>query len=322
MKTITELNTAMRAFMESRTLLTAVELDVFEAVGGGATAAEAARKVSADSRAMEMLLNALVSLGALEKREGVFVNTAETARWLTGPESARMGLMHSVNLWRTWSTLTDAVRAGTSVTPPGVEDRNKEWTRAFIAAMHQRAAEEAREMVRQVDAGEVRRMLDVGGGSGAYSIAFAQANPGLRAVVLDQPHVTGLAREYIAAAGLSDRVTTQDGDLTRDEFGEGYDLVLVSAICHMLDEEENRDLLTRCGRALRQGGRLVVRDFFLNPDRTGPQQAALFSLNMLVGTRRGASYTEGEYREWLREAGCVDVVRPDARGNLMIGVRG
>jgi len=322
MRTAAELMTSMRAFMESRTLLTAVELDVFEAVGDGATAEGVARVVGADARAMEMLLNALVSLGAMEKRDGVFRNTAVTAGWLTGPGSARTGLMHSVNLWRTWSTLTEAVKAGTSVMPPGVEDRNEEWTRAFIAAMHQRAASDAREMVRLVGAAKMQRMLDVGGGSGAYSIEFARANPELRATVLDQPHVTRLAREYIAAAGLPERVTTQDGDLRLDSFGEGYDVVLVSAICHMFGEEENRDLLRRCCRALRAGGRVVVSDFFLDADRTSPQQAVLFSLNMLVGTRSGASYTEDEYREWLMGAGCVAVERPDPQGNVLVGTRG
>lgn len=319
MRSVEELTGALRAFQESRVLLTALELDAFTSVGSGATAEEAAARSGCDARAFAMLLNALVALGAMEKYGATFRNTPVTAGWLAGPASARLGLLHIAGLWKTWSTLTDAVRAGTAVEVPGVEKTDSGWTRAFIAAMHQRAARDAAALVAAVGNTGASRLLDVGGGSGAYSIALCSANPELTAVVLDQPHVTALAREYIAAAGLGARIGTQDGDLRADEFGTGYDLVLVSAICHMLGEEENRDLLKRCARALKPGGRVVVRDFILDETRTAPPQAALFSLNMLVGTRNGASYTEAEYTAWLREAGCHAVARPDAAGDLIIG---
>jgi ubiquinone/menaquinone biosynthesis C-methylase UbiE len=152
-------------------------------------------------------------------------------------------------------------------------------------------------------------MLDVGGGSGAYAIAFAQANPQLRAEVFDQPAVLAIAQRHIREAGLEDRISTRVGDLRTDEFGGGYDLVLLSAICHMLSEEENRNLLARVYRALAPGGRVAIQDFLLRADKTGPRAAALFSLNMLVNTRGGASYSEDEYTRWLREAGFGEVRR-------------
>lgn len=317
MRSVEELTTTMRAFQESRVLLTALELDLFTAVGDGATAEEAAARTACDARALAMLLNALVALGAMQKEGAVFRNTPVTGNWLNGPDSARLGLLHIAGLWKTWSTLTDAVRTGTSVHHPGVEKTDPEWTRAFIAAMHQRAARDAQALVDALSPTGPARLLDVGGGSGAYSIALAQANPELTAVVLDQPHVTSLTRGYIESAGLSARITTQDGDLRSDGFGQGYDLVLVSAICHMLGEEENADLLIRCGKALKPGGRIVVRDFILEEDRTAPPQAVLFSLNMLVGTRSGASYAQSEYEAWLRNAGCGEVRRPAP--DLLVG---
>jgi predicted O-methyltransferase YrrM len=310
----------MRSFQESRALLTAVELDLFTAVGLGARAAEVASKLGCDARATEKLLNALVSLGALEKRDGVFANTAETARYLMAgsPDDSRMAMMHTVHLWDRWSTLTECVRRGRAVASRGEDSR---WTEAFIAAMHRRALSNAEQIAGAVGVEGARRMLDVGGGSGAYSIAFARLNPALRAEVLDLADVVRIAQRHIAEAGLGDRVTTRVGDLRRDELGAGYDLVLLSAICHMLGEEENRDLFARCFRALAAGGRLVVRDFILDEDKTGPRWAALFSLNMLVGTERGASYSGSEYAEWLRGAGFGDVRRLAADRDLIVARR-
>jgi SAM-dependent methyltransferase len=321
--TYTEFLQSARAFQESRVLLSAIELDVFTAVGAGATAAQVAQQGATDARATELLLNALVAAGALTKREDVFANTPDSARFLVegAPESQRAGLLHTVHLWTTWSTLTDCVRSGSPAQTPGVEARQPEWTRAFIAAMHNGAAAQAQVMIRAVATAGATRLLDIGGGSAAYSIAFAKSNPALRAQVFDLPAVVPLADSYIAAVGLSDRITTRCGDLRRDEFGSGYDVALLSAICHMLGPDENQDLFRRCHRALRPGGRLVIREFILDPAKTSPKSAVLFALNMLVGTNNGASYSEIEYRDWLSAAGFSAVSRPDPAGDLLIALR-
>lgn len=313
----------MRGFQESRALLSAIELDLFTAVGSGETAAGVAAKLGTDARATEMLLNSIVSLGALSKSAGVFHNTSETARFLCedSPENQRWAMLHTVNMWRSWNTLTDAVRAGTSVMPPVTETPDSNRTRAFIAAMHRNAATTAAHVVEVVGTEGVARLLDVGGGSGGYSIAFAAASPALHADVFDLPSVVGITQEHIDEGGLTDRVKTRTGDLRTDDFGSGYDLVLLSAIAHMLSEAENQDLLRRCRAALNPGGRLVIRDFLLNADKTEPRLAALFALNMLVATRAGSSYSEDEYRHWLTEAGFTAVTRPDPSGDLLIATR-
>jgi predicted O-methyltransferase YrrM len=317
MRTFEDLTQAMRGFQEARILLTAVELDIFNAAGDGATAAAIASTIRADPRATTMLLDALVSLDALEKTGGAYRVTPESARF----RAARAGMMHTVNLWDSWSTLTACVRAGTAVRRPGVEAQQADWTRAFIDAMHANAASQAREMVQSVGAAGAKRLLDVGGGSGAYAIAFAQAEPRLQAEVLDLPQVTPIASRHIRQAGLEARVKTKNGDLTKDDFGHGYDLILLSAICHMLSEAENLDLFTRCAKSLVPGGRVVIRDFILEPSRTAPRGAAIFALNMLVGTRRGNTYTEAEYSDWLRKAGFKHVKRLSPTGDLIVATR-
>jgi predicted O-methyltransferase YrrM len=312
-----ELNERIRAFQESRVILTALELDLFTAIGDGAGGAEVAARLGAAPRATEMLLNALAAMRLLDKREGVFYNSAEAARYFAAgsPDNARPALLHTAHLWQTWSTLTTSVRPGTETA--------EDWTEAFIAAMHRNASERAPLVVRAVGAEKVRRMLDVGGGSGAYSIAFAGANPALLADILDKATVEPIARRHIEAAGVGERVQVRAGDLRCGRLGEGYDLVFLSAICHMLDEAENLDLLRRCREALIAGGRIVIQDFILEPDKTAPRHAALFALNMLVGTPGGSAYSEPEYARWLGEAGFekIERVRLPGPTGLMIGWR-
>jgi predicted O-methyltransferase YrrM len=319
-----DLDQRIRAFQESRILLTAIELDLFEALGPGAGAADIARTLGADPRATEMLLNALVALGMVEKRDGVFRNTPESTQHFTrrSPDDVRLAMMHTVHLWETWSTLTECVRTGTTLgrrSSGGGDD----WTGAFIAAMHANASRRALAVVQAVDASRVLRMLDIGGGSGAYSIAFALANPALLAEILDIRDVVPIARRHIEEAGVADRVTAREGDLRTSDFGGGLDLVLISAICHMLSADENRELVTKSYAALGAGGRIVISDFILDPDRAGPRQAALFALNMLVGTSQGNTYTEEEYASWMRAAGFDGIRRVALPGpaHLMIGTR-
>jgi 2-polyprenyl-3-methyl-5-hydroxy-6-metoxy-1,4-benzoquinol methylase len=320
-----ELNARIRGFQESRVVLTALELDLFTAVGDGSSALEVAAWLHADARATEMLLNALASLRLLAKKDAVFFNSPETARYFTAGsrDNAQPALLHTAHLWHRWSTLTGCVRAGTSAARDEIAGRGQDWTEAFIAAMHRNASERAPLVVRAVGAEKVRRMLDVGGGSGAYSIAFAQANPDLRADILDLATVEPIARRHIEEAGVANRVKVRAGDLRCDSLGEGYDLVFVSAICHMLSSVENSDLLRRCRGAIQPAGRIVIQDFILEADKTAPSFAALFALNMLVGTSGGSTYSEQEYAAWLGEAGFQEIRRVRLPGitGLMIGSR-
>ena len=321
-----ELYELSRAFMSSRALLTALEMDLFTAVGTGATAAQVALRIHADLRATEMLLNALTSLKLLEKRDSCFSNTTASGRFFAegSRDNARPGLMHIANLWHRWSTLTECVRAGTSLGVGGRAGiREENWVRDFIAAMDRNAKERAGAVVKAVETGGIKRILDLGGGSAAYSIAFARAVAGLRSEIVDLDDVVPLTREYIRQAGLGERVTVRPGDMLRDPLGENYDLILILAICHMFSPEENHALFRRAFNALAPKGRVVVQDFILEPSKTAPRAAALFSLNMLVGTKAGSSYSEPEFAAWFREAGFADVRRVQLPGpsGLMIGTR-
>ena len=306
-----EWNDTIRGYQPSRVVLSAVELDVFSAVaraGPGARLEGLARYTGTSVRGLEILLDALVALGLLRKDAGVYANAPVAARYLAedSPDDARAALRHNLSLWQTWSGLSECVRTG-SAHRREMSERGDDWTLPFIAAMHRNAALRAPLVAQAVGAERVTRLLDVGGGSGAYSIAFAQANPALTAVVFDLATVVPIAEAHVAEAGLGARVRTKVGDLRQDAFGAGHDLVLLSAICHMLGPDENRDLLRRVFAALEPGGRVAIQDHVMRDDRTAPRAGALFAVNMLVGTAQGGTFTLAEYRSWLEGAGFRDV---------------
>jgi ubiquinone/menaquinone biosynthesis C-methylase UbiE len=300
------------AFQKSRVLLTAFELGVFGAVGSGRISSQnLAGKLGTNPRATDRLLNALAAMGMLVKEGGTFRNIPAGARFLDPSSPDYMpGLMHTVHLWDTWSTLSQAVRRGTAVPP---EERRRAdpgtWTTAFIAAMNDRARKQALAIAGLAQLKEGTRVLDVGGGSGAFSIAFVRAQKGVRSTIFDLPQVIQLTKQYVEAEHLSDRIDFVPGDYARDELPAGYDLVFLSAIIHSNSPDENETLIRKCARSLNPGGAVVVQDFIMDESRTRPPGGAIFALNMLVGTAAGDTYTEAEVREWMKEAGLSDITR-------------
>ena len=302
----------LAAFQQSRILLSAYELDLFTALGSESrSAGEVAAVLGTDERATDRLMNALCALELLEKNAGRFANTPLSAQFLVrGKPDYMAGLMHTVHLWDSWSTLTQAVQQGRSVGGP-LEERDEGWFRAFIDAMHGRAQRQAPAVAALLDLSRVDRALDVGGGSGVFAMAIARACEGISATIFDLPNVVVLTRDYIAREGLSDRVDTAAGDYHIDDLGSGFDLVFLSAIIHSNSFEQNQDLIQKCARALNPGGQVVVQDFIVDEDRTRPAFAALFALNMLVGTQAGDTYTESEVRAWMEAAGLAEIDRQD-----------
>jgi SAM-dependent methyltransferase len=290
-----------RGFMETRVFLTAAELDLFTLLADGPLSLEEAVAArGADPRGLGILFDALAAMGLLEKSDNRWRTVPALVPFLSshGERSLLPLALHSVNLWDRWSRLTEVV-AGSR---PGAGDRDA-WTRSFIGAMHAIAAPQADGLVAAVEPGVARRLLDVGGGPGTYTLAFVRAVPGMHATLLDLPAVIELARGNIGAAGLLDRVDLVAGDLGTDDLPGGHDLAFVSAIIHMLGPDGNTALFRKVHDALVPGGRIVIRDHVMSSDRTAPRAGALFAVNMLVGTEEGGTFTFEEISSWLVEAG-------------------
>jgi 3-hydroxy-5-methyl-1-naphthoate 3-O-methyltransferase len=311
-----ELSQLVRGFQHSRIVLTAIELDVFTRLGDGASAGRVAEALGVERRGVEILLNALTALDLLTKSEGVFRNSEWAARYFddASPQSERTAMMHTVNMWESWSRLTETIT--------GAErEPDVSWTEGFIEAMARNGAARAPRVVEGVALENTSRLLDVGGGPGTYAIEFARATPGLQATIFDKEEVLPIARRHAERAGLEDRLRFVAGDFKQDGLGSDYDLVLLSNILHMLSPDECLDLLQRSADALGSGGRVVIQDFILDEDGTSPPKAAIFAINMLVATPGGSSYRESEYRGWLQEAGFQDVrlIELDGPSDLVIG---
>jgi len=320
-----ELNRLVGGFQRSRIVLTAFELGLFNALAKEAsTSADLARELKTDPRATDRLLNALAVLGLVDKKDRIFeLSELSAGHLVEGRPGYLGGLGHWNHLWNTWSHLTRAVKSGGARDQSPFDQQDQSRHRAFIAAMHHRAAHQARELAEGLDLAGVKRVLDVGGGSGAFSMALVRAGQGIRATVLDLPQIIPLTREYLAAEGLEDRIQVKEGDYLKDDLGNGFDLVLLSAVIHINSPEENQDLVVRCHRALNPKGRLVISDFIMDEDRLNPPFGAFFALNMLVGTGRGDTYTEAEVRGWLQAAGFGKVERRNGPGGtgLVLGYK-
>jgi len=179
--------------------------------------------------------------------------------------------------------------------------------KAFVGGMDTIGRPIAATIADVFDAQRFRRLLDIGGATGTYTIAFLHKNPHMEAVLFDLPPVVEMARERLQADGLSERVTLVPGDFYEDELPGECDLALVSAIIHQNSPAQNLDLYKKIFRALVAGGTILIRDHVMDETRTKPAAGALFSLNMLIGTEGGDTYTFEEIRETLKKAGFIDI---------------
>jgi len=189
--------------------------------------------------------------------------------------------------------------------------------RLFWEAMHSISTFTARTLGRVHDFEGHLRLLDVGGGSGAFPIELCRQYPHLKATVFDLPHVREMAVRKIAEAELGEVIKVVAGDFTADDsLPTGHDVALLSLVLHDWDERTCRELLDKCYVALDAGGTLIVSELILNAERSGPPAAALMGMNMLVETQGGKNYSETEYVAWLTDAGFsqIEVISFEAAG--------
>ena len=296
-------------FMEVRSILTAAELDLFTIIQKNVHTANAlAEKKNLDPRATTRLLDSLVCIDLLEKNGDVYTVTDRGARLSSEhPQTELPMILHLNGLWDTWSHLTETVRTGHNKKMDDAVLKDQDRQKAFIGAMHVVGRTLAEEIADSWDLAPYSKLLDIGGASGTYTLAFLRKNPKMKAVLFDLEPVIPLARERLKKEACLDRVTLISGDLNADEFPAGCDLALLSAIIHMNSLDQNADLYRRIYRALSPGGVLLIRDHVMDESRIHPPVGAFFALNMLVNTMGGDTYTLEEIRSGLLACGFVDI---------------
>jgi SAM-dependent methyltransferase len=302
-----QLQEIARGYRQAQILLTCVDLGVFEALAGNrATAHEVAETTGTNPRAMELLMNAAAAFGLLEKRESNYSNTVLTENCLT---SGKNDLSRSLRLdsafYRRWGSLPDVVRTGKRPEENRRDEQPEDWVRDFIYALYNTARPIAPAIAEALALPEDRpaRVIDVGGGHGGYSLALAQRYPLLTATVFELPRVVPVARGIIAQTGLADRVFVQEGDFQYDGLGYSYDVALLFGVLNGESPEGRLALIKKVFEALKPGGKIVIRDFVLDPDRAGPVDATVFALQMLLATDAGGLDTRDDWERWLGMAG-------------------
>jgi predicted O-methyltransferase YrrM len=299
-----------RQFMESRILLSAAEMNLFTLLDGmPSTAKDLAGTLNADLRGLTILLDALAAMGLLSKKEDTYLSAPDAAPFLTQKSSRTVlpMILHAVHLWESWSDLTPIVKGTGLGAAPVNSARDADELCAFIGAMHVVGMSLAQEIVTAIQPGPARNLIDVGGASGTYTIAFLKAAPEMKATLFDRPAVIQIARERLAEARMLDRVHLATGDFYEDELPGGHDLALVSAIIHQNSPMSNVELFRKVLRAMVPGGRMIIRDHVMEHSRIEPKDGAIFAVNMLVNTVGGSTYTFDEIRNWLEEAGFASV---------------
>ncbi|MBC8208935.1 MAG: SAM-dependent methyltransferase [Desulfobulbaceae bacterium] len=320
--TVGSLLAASSAYWRGCTLQAGVRLGVFGVIGDSRLAAdEIATGIEGDLRGTIDLLDALAAMGLLNKENNIYANTT-AARELLCPESSRyLGhmILHHHQILDGWARLDEAVRDGRPIAMRSYgEDVERE---SFLMGMFNIAMLNAPKVADQLNLSGCRRLLDLGGGPGTYAVHFCLANPELSATIFDRPTTEPFARKIVEQFGLSERIHFVSGDCILDQdYGRDYDAVWLSHLLHSNSPEQCQVIVERAVAALNPGGQIMIHDFILADDRTSPEFAALFSLNMLVGTKAGKSYTEGELRDMLRAAGARNIVHQPLQGPSDSGI--
>lgn len=291
-------------FMAAKHLFAASELGVFEALADAPAKLDAlAARTGLTPRAARISADAMVALGLLDRRGDLYTNSASADHYLAGRTPA--DLRPLLRFWDqisypTWQALATSLGSGP---PSEVFDLDDEQQAIVSAGIEAVLAGPAHALPEVVDFSAHHRLLDVGGGTGSWTIAVVERHPHLGATVLDLPVVADMALGRVADAGLADRIDVVAGDAMIGDLPAGHDVFLVANLIHYWGPADNLALLRRIRAAAADGARLLLADFWTDPTHTQPLQAALMAGEFAVHLRDGDVYSVDEAREWLAATG-------------------
>lgn len=301
----------LNAYQQTEALKAAIELDLFTNVAdAGATAAQVAAQIKSDVRGTRILCDYLAIMGLLGKQGERYFLTPEARMFLSKHSPAYIGAatqflctpFHSAH----FETLAEAVRRGGAAQDESASTapENPIWI-DFARGMAPLRVPSAAYIAQLlgVDSGEPWKVLDIAASHGMFGITIAQRNPKARIVAVDWPSVLQVALENASNAGVTDRYTTIPGSAFEVDFGNGYDVVLLTAFLHHFDIATNEKLLKKIHAALKPGGRVATLEFLPNDDRISPPHAAGFALTMLANTPAGDAYTFKDLEQMFGNAG-------------------
>ena len=310
----------------SAALFAAIDLDVFTKISEGAeTVDDIADAAGMEPLNAERLLVVLDALDLVERSGERFRNAADVERFLVRgkPSYAGAWILFAGKDWKDWGDLAAHLRRKGPPRRLGMyEQLTVEGARKYHEATYSVGLGAGRRFAKQVDLSKRALLLDLGGGSGAYSIASALAYPGLRAVVLDLPPVVEVTKEFVARHGLSDRISTTAADFTADPLPRGADVIVMASNLPQYSREVIRDVVRKAFAALAPGGEMHLVGEMLRDDRKGPLLAGLYALYEAIFASAGVAHSADECVGYLAEAGFVDVVASEFIPQILTRVTG
>ena len=299
-------------FYDSAILFAALELDIFTTISGsdGMTVDEIASVKELDSRCCRLLLDGCVATGLLEKECDRYKNTSDSATFLVSgqPSDLSGAIKYNYDVYPAWGKLSDLVRTGSPVEPPELHlGDDAERTRRFVVSMDRRCRAIGQAVVPMLNLDGCTRLLDIGGGPGAYSSLIAERNPGIHCTVMDLPPVVSIASDLVAENGMTDHVSFIGGDYHTTQFPKNVDVVLFFGVLHQESPDSIRSLFSRAYESLQPGGAVYVLDMMTDETRCNPPFSAMFAVNMALTTDNGWVFSDGELETWLRENGFTDM---------------
>ena len=299
------------AFYDSCILFAASDLGIFASLSAveRADAAAIAGMCGLDLRAARLLMDACAALGLLSKEGDSYSNTPETAAFLVpgSPSDLSQAIRYNRDVYAAWGRLGEFMRTGKPVERPEIHlGEDPERTRTFVLSMHSRARGIGRAVLPFLNLAGRKKLLDVGGGPGTYSMLIAQTYPEIKCTVLDLPEVVRVADELILVEKMQDRVKTLAGDYRALAFPGQNDVVILFGVLHQEAEDSITSLFKKAYDAMVPGGIISVLDMMTDATRTRPKFSALFAVNMALTAQHGWVFSDQDLKSWLAEAGFAD----------------
>lgn len=309
-----------QGFMASKHLFAASELGLFEALGEGPVdLGGLAARTGLSRRTARISADAMVAIGLLERHGDRYANSPVAAAFLSGATPA--DLRPLLRFWDrlsypAWEDLAGALGRGRPTRE--IFEIDDELVPVMSAGIAAATAAACHALPAVAGLPTASRVLDIGGGTGSWSIALAAADPALTATVFEIADVAGVAREQLRTTAYSDRIDVHVGDVLADELPRGFNAFLLANLVHYFTPDTNRSILRRIRAAAEPGARLLLADFWTDPTHTQPLPAALMAGEFAIHVNDGDVYSAEEGTAWMRDTGWRCLVQRPLAGPMSV----
>ena len=295
-----------------RILAAAIKLGAFDVIENVHNIKDIANELALKTDPLKRLLNALVAMELLDKKENSYFNKPISLKFLVKSSNEYYGdfILMNEESENSWKKLDKVITTGSPVTD---DNRGRLAKKIFTKAMHNNAQAPANAVFNLVDFSNKKHLLDIGGGSGAFSIILTNKHKNLKATIIEQPAVCETIKEYVKKEGSLDKINILAGDYFKIEFPV-HDVALFGQIFHSNSAKQNNILLKKAYEKLEDNGIVIITEFLLDESKTSPLFPTLFNLNMLKQTKDGRAYTFSEIKSWLEDIGFKNIEKQHLAG--------